>query len=740
MKPTTGQTISHYLITGEIGRGGMGNVYQATDLRLNRTVALKFLPSELTRDPKSKDRLIREARAASSIQHKNICVIHDIDQGDDAQLFISMEYLEGATLKQRLASGPFAVDEALNVAMQIAEGLAKAHQAGVVHRDLTPANVIITQEKVVKILDFGLADAGESSQFPPAGPAAGTAAYMSPEQSRGEQVDVRTDIWSFGVVLYEMLTGRHPFGSEYVQAVLYALANEKQRPVRELRPEVPAALERIVNQCLEKERDARPHNAAVLLAELRRAKQSPAGKRETAIKAVAVLPFTDISPEQDNKYFSDGLTEEIITKLSCVRTMKIVPRTTVMSYDRAGKQVSQIAAELGARYLLEGAIRKHGQQLRITTRLIDPAQEGYIWTETYDGTMDEVFEIQENVASRIVKALKVRVSPDEKRILKRRPTENTEAYQLYLKGRSFWNTRSQEGLETALGYFEKAIEKDPGYALAWSGVADAYNLFTDYIGTTRQETYPKARAAILKALELDDQLAEAHASLGIMAMLTEWDWATAEKEFKLAIRLNPLYATAHHWYAEWASMQGRFGEAILAIARAAELDPGVPAITNDKGVILYYARDFDGAIEQGHKTLAANPEFNAAHRLLSLAYHAKGKYAEAVAENQLWGDMSGRKSEPAVTLALCHAASGKIGEAMEILRRIESEGDENGNLYRGLALVYAALGDNDRAFAWFDRGIAVRAESLGSLRVDPKVDRLRGDPRFDLLLKKVGLA
>ncbi len=735
-----GQTISHYQITGEIGSGGMGKVYQAKDLRLNRTVALKFLHPEQTRDQEARDRLIREARAASSIQHKNICVIHDIDWGHDDQLFICMEYLEGVTLKQRLTAGVFPVDEALTVAVQVAEGLAKAHQAGIVHRDLTPSNVFITHEKVVKLLDFGLADAGEGLQPGQSGSAPGTAAYMSPEQARGEKVDARTDVWSLGVLMYEMLTGRRPFGSEYVQAILYALANETQRPVRALRPEVPAMLERIINQCLEKDRDARPRNGTAILAEIRKARQSPAGRREQAIKAVAVLPFTDISPDQDNRYFSDGLTEEIIAKLSCVRTMKIVPRTTVMSYDRTGKQVSQIAAELGARYLLEGAVRKHGQQLRITTRLIDPAQDGYIWTESFDGTIDEVFEIQDNVASRIVKALKVRISPDEKRVLKRRPTENTEAYQLYLKGRSFWNLRSREGLETALGYFEKAIEEDPGYALAWAGIADVYNLIAEYTGAPRDESYDRARAAVKKALELDDQMAEAHASIGIMAMLNEWDWTTAEKEFKLSIKLDPKYATAYHWYAEMASMQGRVGEAILSIARAAELAPGVPGITKDKGLILYYARDFDGAIEHGHKTLAADPNFAMAHRLLALAYHAKGKYAEAISENRLWGDLTGKKSESDVTHALCLASSGRRGEAMELLRLIEAAGEENGNLFRGIALGYAALGEIDRAFSWLDKSIALRADSLCTLRVDPKADPLRGDPRFDSLLKQIGLA
>ena len=738
--PAIGQTISHYTITRSIGSGGMGMVFQATDLRLDRTVALKFLPPELSRNQEAKERLIREARAASSIQHKNICVIHDIDEAGDALLFICMEFLQGQTLKSRIEAGTLRVDEALNVALQIAEGLAKAHQAGIVHRDLKPANVIITQENVVKILDFGLAEVGDSLHPTQPGATVGTAAYMSPEQARGEQVDARTDVWSLGVLLYEMLTGRRPFGSEYVQAVLYSLAHEQHRPVREFRPEVPAAVERVINSCLEKERDARPPNAGVLLAELRRAKQSPAGKAGAAVKAVAVLPFSDISPDQDNRYFSDGLTEEIIAKLSRLRTMKVIPRTSVMSYDRAGKPVHQIASELGVRYLIEGGVRKHGQNLRITTRLIDPAQDGYVWAETYDGTMDEVFEIQENVAARIVKALKVRVSPDEKRILKRRATENTEAYQLYLKGRSFWNTRSREGLETAKRYFEMAIEKDPGYALAWTGIADVYNLIFDYTWAPRRESYAKAREAALKALELDDQLAEAHASYGIIVLLNEWDWTTAEREFKLAISLNPNYATAHHWFAELASMQGRLGEAIASISKAAELDPGVPGILKDKGMILYYARDYDGAIDYARITLQADPEFSVAHRLLALAYQAKGMYAEAVAENRRWGDMTGKKSEADVAIAQCHAASGNAPEALAILRRVEAEGEVNGNLFRGIALGYAALGDIAKAFSWLDQSSALVAESLCTLRVDPKVDRLRGDPRFDALLKKVGLA
>jgi tetratricopeptide (TPR) repeat protein len=353
--------------------------------------------------------------------------------------------------------------------------------------------------------------------------------------------------------------------------------------------------------------------------------------------------------------------------------------------------------------------------------------------------MDQVFDIQENVATRIVKALKVRLTPDEKRNLRRRATENTEAYQLYLKGRFFWNKRSGDGLRTAIRYFEEAIEKDSRYALAWAGIADSYNLLSEHESIGRKETYPIAKAAAEKALELDDQLAEAHTSLASLLMLNEWDWRNAEKQFKLAIGLKADYATAHHWYAELMSCQGRLKEALEEISRAAELDPLSPAILKDKGMLLYYARDYSGAIDHARKSLELDPNFAFAHRLLSLAYQGKGMFTEAMAENQRWGELIGNELEATVALAQCHAAAGNRDAALGLIENLDPKMLPVGNLFRGIALVYAALGEIDLAFTWLERAYERRAESLCNTKIDPKLDRLRGDPRFAELLKRMDL-
>jgi serine/threonine protein kinase/tetratricopeptide (TPR) repeat protein len=714
-------------------------VFKALDLRLGRTVALKFLPPELTRDPGSRERLMHEARVSSSLQHRNICVVHDIDETGDGEVFICMEWLEGETLRSRIDAGPLPLSDVTHCALQTVQGLSAAHAAGIVHRDIKPANIMIMKDRTVKILDFGLAKMREPGVLTKAGATPGTIAYMSPEQTRGQSVDHRADIWSLGVVLYEAITGARPFAADYDQAVIYAIVNEKHRPVSALRADVPLPLERIIDCCLEKSPAARYPDAGSLLEDLRRAEHGHVSGRGTGAKSIAVLPFADISPEKDNRYFSDGLTEEIIAKLSQLRGVRMVSRTSVMHYEREGKPMRQIASELGVKFVLEGSVRKHGADLRITAQLIDAGQDVSLWGDTYNGTMDQIFDIQETVAARIVKALKVRLTPDERRTLKRRGTEDTEAYQLYLKGRFFWNKRSADGLRTAIGYFEQAIEKDPHYALAWAGIADAYNLLSDAGGVSRSETYLKARAAVEMALGLDDQLAEAHASLASLLMLNEWDWKGAEKEFKAALALKTDYPTTYHWYAEYLSIQGRMQEALEQSSRAAELDPLSPAIIKDRGMLLYYARDYAGAIEYARKTLEMDPVFATAHRLLSLAYQAKGMFAEAQEENRKWGEMTGNELEAAIGLAQCRAAAGDRQGALALVESLNQEEFPGGNLFRGVALVYASLGDIDQAFAHLEKAFERRAESLGTLKVDPKLDPLRDDPRFASLLKRVGL-
>lgn len=1177
-----GQTISHYKILEKLGEGGMGVVYKAQDTKLDRLVALKFLPSHLSASENDKGRFLREAKAAASLNHPNICTIHGIEESGD-ELFIVMEFVDGKTLHELKTQAP-EIDTVLSWAMQIADALREAHSKGIVHRDIKCENIMVAGDGRIKVMDFGLAKLKDELGLSRTGSTMGTTAYMSPEQHQSFDVDHRTDIWSFGVVLYELLTNRLPFRGEHEAAMMYSITNEEPQPVEKFRPDTPEQLCLVIRKTLEKSPDMRyqsvkdvvadlqqlKHQKVVATAAIKRpetryaksggvniayqivgngpidlvyvmgwvsnldlfweepsfarflnrlssfsrlilfdkrgtglsdrvseselptleqrmddvravmdaarseravvfgvseggpmsalfaatypertlglimfgsyakriwdpeypwaptpqerqkffdaisqgwggvvdlatlapsvandpqfrewwasylrrsaspgaalalakmntqidirhvlpairvpaliihrtgdldidvggsrymAKKIPGAKyveldgndhlpwvadqnsvlkeiesfvadiqrpkeldtilctilvvqssneqllstqsksimtkeieryrgrvihsderkfyasfdgparairsavairnsmlsdgieiqagvhtgecevdgnifkglpiqvsehimkralpgeilssrtvkdlvagagiqfKESGIlklegiesewqlfsvsiekegakvqtkvqkekKSIVVLPFENISPDKENEYFGEGLTEEIIANLSKLQMVRVISRITLARYNWTEKTAGQIGADLGVEYLLRGSVRKHGSDLRITTQLIDVHDEAYLWAETYKGTIDDIFDIQETVASKIVGALKVQLTPTEERTLKRRSTQNTEAYQLYLQGRFFWNKRNKEAIQTAIRYFEKAIKEDERYALAWSGVSDAYNLLSEYGGGTRKENYPKAKIAIEKALALDDQLAEARTSLASLMMLDEWDWVNAEKEFKRAIELNPNYATAHHWYAEWLMYMGYVDEAIKEVTIAAELDPLSPAIYKDKGMMFYYARRYDDMFEPARKTLELDPHFSVAHRVLSLAYQEKKMFNEAITENTLWAEMTRNRNEGDVWLAYIKALQGKNKEAVSIIDNLSRAEITSGALFRGIGLTYAALGDNERAFLWLQKAFDMRADALCSLKVDPKADGLRSDKRFTILLRKIGL-
>jgi serine/threonine-protein kinase len=734
-----GQTLSHYRIVEKLGEGGMGVVYRAEDTRLRRTVALKFLPPRLAGSESDKHRFLMEARAASSLNHANISHIYEIDEAD-GETFIAMEFVEGQSLRQLIRSGPMKMGDLLKVAIQVAAGLQSAHRRGIVHRDIKPENVIMTTDGVAKIVDFGLARAAEGSTDSTSQSIYGSMAYMSPEQIRGEQACFSMDIWSFGVVLYEMVTGQVPFRGEYEQMVSYAILNEQHALVSGLRSDTPVSLGEIIDRCLEKEPSERFRGMDEIMDELKRLERDLLhGPAKGPGKSIAVLPFKDINTDDREHYLGEGLTDEIITNLSKLRQLKVVSRTSVMMYDRSGKSMRQIAGDLGVQYLLEGSVRKHGDNLRITAQLIDAAQDSYLWAETYPGVLKDVFDIQEKVAARIVRALKVRLTPAERKTLRKRFTENTEAYQLYLQGRYFWNKRSEEGLRTAIRYFEKAIERDPSYALAWAGMADSYSLLGEYGKTARKELFPLAQAAVEKALEIDSRLAEVHTSYASLLMLHKWDWVNSQKEFKLAIGLNPNYATAHHWYSQWLLSMGRLDEALEAVSRAIDLDPVSQAILKDKGLVLYYSRQYDRAIETTQRTLELDAAYSSAYRLLSLAYQGKRMFDEAIAENERWGEFTGNQVETLISQAQIQAAAGRREDALGIVRRVREENLMSDNMCRGLGLTFAALGGVDTAFEWLEESYNRREESLLSLKVDPKADHLRRDPRFSLLLRRIGV-
>jgi serine/threonine-protein kinase len=759
--------IQHYRIISKIGAGGMGEIYLAEDTRLERKVALKILPRVFAEEEEGMQRFIREAKAASALNHPNIITIHEINKFENTH-FIATEYIDGEMLRDRLQKGELRIEEALDIAIQTAAALSVAHEAGITHRDIKPENIMIRRDGLVKLLDFGIAklccgnepeidSEGETKiKFnTKAGLLLGTAAYMSPEQARGKDVDERTDIWSFGCVFYEMLTRHQPFQGDTMADVFANIIYQEPVSLLMHREDAPDELARIIAKTLFKNRDGRYKSSKELFDDLKNLQTRLLVESEVIRSAIiensgqlnptlseisiAVLPFFSIGAGETNDFFSDGLTEEIIMNLSKLKMLKVVARGSVMRFAIEGKSHKQAADELGVQFLLEGSVRRQEKELRITAQLIDTAHDSYLWSETYRGTMDDVFEIQEKVASQIVSALEVQLSPDERQGLKKRFTENTEAYQLYLQGRFFWNKRSEEGLKTAIKYFEKAIKNDPQYALAWAGIADSYSILGEYGKIPRKELYPLANAAIKKAMEIDDQLAEVHASAAVMLMFENWDWENSEKEFKLAIELNPNYATTYHWFSSWFLSMGRLEEALQMILRAAELDPVSQAIQKDVGLVLYYDNQFDRAIELATKTLEMDPNYSAAYRLLSLSYQGKEIYDKAIEENQNWGKLTGNRVEADVSLAQIYAVAGRPDEAKELIKTIEDEDYTIGNIYRGLALVYAAFGDDDLTFELLEKSFELREESILNLKVDPKLERFRFDPRFIKLLVKIGV-
>jgi TolB-like protein len=476
-------------------------------------------------------------------------------------------------------------------------------------------------------------------------------------------------------------------------------------------------------------------NAGIQIPEI----HSLEGKGERILqKSILVLPFVNMSTDTEQEYFSDGLTEELITSLSRLKEIRVISRTTSMLYKGTTKDVKTIGKETGVSYILEGSVRRFKNDLRITAQFIDANKDLHIWAETFRGKMEDIFDIQETVSVKIVEALRMQLTGKEKKKLQKRYTENSEAYQLYLQGRYSWNKRNEEGLNTASRYFEKALEKDPKYALAWAGLADTYSLMGEYTNISRRELYPKQMEAVSKALELDSNLAEAHISLAISLMLNEWDWKNSEKEYKIGLELNPNYATGHHWYAEWLLYNSKFEEALNEITLATELDPVSQGILKDKGIHFYYTRQYDEAIDLGKKTLELDPGFVPAHRLLSLAYQGKGLYNKAIAENQRWGELTGNKVKTEVALVQIYAAAGYKQEVEKMLKLLDTS-KLGGNDYRGMATIYAGLGDMDNAFEWLEKSFKKHEESLCSLNIDPKMDPLRNDPRFDSMVKRIGL-
>jgi eukaryotic-like serine/threonine-protein kinase len=736
---TKGTLVGHYIIVDHLGSGGMGEVYLAEDSELNRKVALKFLATHLLSDSDCVARFKREAQAAAKLNHPNIVTIYEVSEFN-GRPFFAMEYIDGQSLRDLIKGEELPIERVIELAVQICEGLYKAHQSGVVHRDIKPANILIDADGRTKIVDFGLATVQGSDYLTKTGSTLGTVGYMSPEQVRGEQIDHRMDIFSLGVVLYELITGRQPFRSDNDAATSRNITDHDPEPLTRYKAGVTDDLQRITIKMLAKDKNYRYQHVDDLLADLKGLYQQPAFQDRTKQPSIAVLPFANLSSDPEQEYFCDGMAEEIINALSHMEGLQVVARTSALSFKGQAIDVREIGRKLGVKTVLEGSVRRSGNRLRITTQLIDVASGYHLWSEKFDRDLEDVFAIQDEISLAVVENLRVRLQKGDETRLAKRHTDDPVAYGLYLKGRYFWNKRSEEGNKKAIALFEQATQADSGYALAYAGLADCYIILGYYDILPPKEAFPTAKTAAEKAIGLDSLLAEAHTSLAGVRLYYDWDWQGAEREFRYAIELNPGYSTAYQWYAEYLSFMGRYDESIGMGKRSLELDPLSPIVAANLAGFYWIAGQYDTAIEEYRKALEMDSNLAVARIYFGLTYAATERYDEAIAELQKGIDLSGGDDSPLQgILGSIYGLAGKIDKGQRLLDRVIALSKTKYISPFQIAITYLALGQKELAFKWLDRAYAERDHWIVSVRVNPMFKSLQADARFIELLRKMKL-